>query len=82
MIMNKEKCIKKACQVLRRKVRFDGAKISLPNTPFMSDDTAAIREATRLYVESWIVPLIDCIESGDMTLIKRYYADEPGHMMG
>lgn len=79
--MTKEECIKKACQVLRRRVRFDGASIALPTTPFPGNDTPAIREATRLYVETWIVPLLDSIESGDMTRIKQYYEFERGHEM-
>jgi hypothetical protein len=65
--MTKEECVKKACQVLRRRVRFKRASLRLPTTPFPGDDTPAIIEATKLYVETWIVPLLDSIESGDMT---------------
>jgi len=79
--MTKEECIIKACQVIRKRVRFDGASIALPTTPFPGDDTKAIREATRLYVESWIVPLLDSIECGDMTRIWQYYEFEKGHEM-
>ncbi len=79
--MTKEECIIKACQVIRKRVRFDGASIRLPTTPFPGDDTKAIREATRLYVESWIVPLLDSIESGDVTRIREYYEYEKGHEM-
>lgn len=79
--MTQQECIIKACQIIRKRVRFDEAKITLPTTPFPGDDTPAIREATRLYVESWIVPLLDSIESGDMTLIRQYYAFENGHEM-
>lgn len=79
--MTKEECIIKACQVIRKRVRFDDAVIALPTTPFPGDDTKAIREATRLYVEAWIVPLLDSIESGDMTLLSQYCEFENGHEM-
>ena len=46
--MTKKQCIIKACQVIRKRVRFDGASIALPTTPFPGDDTKAIREATRI----------------------------------
>jgi hypothetical protein len=79
--MTKEECVKKACQVLRRRVRYDGASLRLPTTPFPGDNTKAIRAATRLYVETWIVPLLDAIESGDMTVIRQFYEFEKGHKM-
>lgn len=79
--MTKEECITKACQILRKRVRYDGADLRLPTTAFPASDTSAICAATRLYVESWIVPLLDCIESGDMTLINTYYEWESGHEM-
>lgn len=79
--MKYEDCIKKACQVLRKRVRFDGAGLRLPTTEFPNDDTPAIKEATRIYTESWIIPLIDCIESGDMSPIKKFYQIESGHEM-
>lgn len=79
--MNKQQAIEKACQVLRLRVRYDGASLPLPGTPFPGDDTHAIQEATRIYVETWIIPLLDAIESGDMTLIKRYYEHDRGHTM-
>lgn len=80
--MNKDDCRKKACQVLRRRARFENASIALPTTQFPGDDTQAIREATRLYVESWIVPLLDAIESEDYSVVKRFYEREPGHKLG
>jgi hypothetical protein len=33
-------------------------------------------------VETWIVPLLDAIESGDMTLVKDYYQTEEGDPIG
>lgn len=79
--MTNEEARIKACQVLRKRVRYDGAGLRLAETPFPGDDTARIAQATHLYVESWIVPLIDAIESGDFTVIKRYYDTERGHPM-
>jgi hypothetical protein len=79
--MTHEECVKKACQVLRRRVRYDGASLRLPTTPFPGDDTPAIREATKLFVETWVVTLLDCMESGDMTRIREYYEFERGHEM-
>ena len=37
--------------------------------------------AERRQVFSWIVPLLDSIESGDMTRIRQYYEFEKGHEM-
>jgi hypothetical protein len=79
--MTKEELTQKACQVLRRRVRFKTASLALPTTPFPGHDTPAIRAATRLYVETWIVPLLDCIESGDMGLVREYYQHEEGDEM-
>ena len=62
-------------------VRFKRASLRLPTTPFPGDDTPAIIEATKLYVETWVVPLLDSIESGDMTRIKEYYEFEQGDEM-
>lgn len=79
--MTDEEARIKTCQVLRKRVRYDGASLRLESTPFSGDDTARIAQATKLYCETWIVPLIDAIESGDFTVIKRYYEYEPGHPM-
>lgn len=51
---------RKACQVLRRLVRFKDAHLCLPGSN--KDATDAIREATRLYTETWIVPILDALE--------------------
>ena len=80
--MNKQEALEKACQIIRKRVRFKTASITLPGNPTFQNDTQAIREATRLYVESWIVPLLDAIESGDMSLVKEYYQTEEGDPIG
>lgn len=56
----------RACEVLRARVRYEGACLRLPGTRFEDTDTPRIQEATRLYVESWIMPIIDAIEAGDV----------------
>lgn len=63
--MKVPKVLQLACRRLRAAVRFKQASLRLPGTPFSGDDTEAIREATALYMEAWVVPLIDAIESGD-----------------
>ena len=61
-----------ACDTLRNRVRFEGAKMRLPGRQLMAaDDTALIREATQLYVETWIVPLINAMQSGDIARVKE-----------
>ena len=63
----------RACDVLRSRVRFETARLRLPGRETMSaDDTALIREATRLFTETWVVPLIDAMQSGTMNDIKDY----------
>ena len=63
--MKQTEIVKLACQILRQRVRFEGASIRLPTTQFPDEDTEAIQDATRLYVETWIVPILDAIETGD-----------------
>jgi hypothetical protein len=74
--------IQKACQVLRRRVRYDRAALRLESTRFPKDDTAEIREATRLYVETWIVPLLDMIEVGDTRGLRDSLRLDRGHPLG
>jgi hypothetical protein len=66
------KTFQRACDVLRSRVRFEPpASLRLPGRERLSqDDTALIREATRVYVEAWIVPLINSMQSGDASDIK------------
>lgn len=62
----------RACDVLRSRVRFETAALRLPGRELVKhNDTELIREATRVYVETWIVPLIDAIQSGDIARIKE-----------
>jgi hypothetical protein len=71
--MKQSQTIKKACQVLRSKVLFERAGFVLPggNLNTIDNDTAAIRQATRLYIDTWVLPILELIESGDMGALKR-----------
>jgi len=62
----------RACDVLRARVRFEPpCNLRLPGRETLrADDTALIREATRIYVETWVVPLIDAMQSGGADDIK------------
>ncbi len=58
--------VQRACRILRARVRYANAGLYLPgNETIGKHDTVAIQHATRLYTESWIVPLLDAIETGD-----------------
>jgi len=46
------------------RVRLKNASIRLPTTQFPDDDTDAIREAMKLYVETWIVPMLEAVRDG------------------
>ena len=61
-----------ACQRLKRLVRYESASLRLETTEFPAVDTPAIREATRLYTESWIVPILDAIERGDTRELRDH----------
>ncbi len=67
--MKTTKAIQKACQVLRHRVRYKSASLRLPGSN--NDDTLQIRAAVRLYVETWIVPILDAIEDGDMAKLRE-----------
>lgn len=62
---------RKAMDKAISRVRFESASIRLPGTPFGKDDTEAIREATRLYTETWIVPLLKAVRDGNRAAAER-----------
>lgn len=67
------KAVQRACKILRKRVRFERASFRLSGERMSSEaDTAVIREATRLYMETWVVPLIDAIERGDTAFMKSF----------
>ena len=59
--------VKRACETLLSKVRYEKASFTLYDHCISESktDTAAIKAATQLYVETWIVPLIEAIRDGD-----------------
>ena len=69
--MKVSRLLDQACQMLLCRVRFQNAALRLPGTKFPNDDTQIIREATRGYIETWIVPIIRAIQAGDMKLLDR-----------
>jgi hypothetical protein len=80
--MNQPKAVIAACQVLRARVRFARASFTRPGEQ-MSDKEYSdeIREATRLHVETWIVPLLDTIERGDLRQLAYVTSGEPRQEM-
>jgi len=59
------KWIQRAMNLAIRRIRFEQASLHLDKDRVFDDDTEQIREATRLYVESWIVPLLKKVRDGD-----------------
>ena len=72
--MKQTETMKRACQVLRSKINLRNASVRLASTEFPKDDTEEIREALKLYLDSWVHPIIDAIEAGDMRTL-RYLID-------
>lgn len=65
------KTVIRALQILRYRVKYSCASIRLPGSSFNDPpDTLAVQAATRLYVQSWILPLLDYIESGDTKMLN------------
>jgi len=62
--------VQRACQRLRQRVRFENASFDLPGMT-SEEATKAIREETRLYMESWVVPLLNAIERGELRLLQK-----------
>jgi hypothetical protein len=67
--MKTSKTLQVACDYLISKVRLENAVLCLSTTDFSKDDTPAIREATRIYVESWIVPVLEAIKTGNLNSV-------------
>lgn len=83
--MKTSQTLQHACRVLRKRVQFKGAQFALPSLlPFkMSnpEDTRAIQEATRLYVQAWVLPIIEAIELGDTPAMYRSTHLETGEKL-
>lgn len=63
---------KKACQLLKQRVCYETAHLSLPGNPpeQFQRDTAQIQAATESYVEKWILPLLNALERGDTDALR------------
>ena len=57
--MKQTKTLVYACRELKRKVRYETA-----------DFPDSLKERTKLYTETWIIPIIDAIEAGDTSRLK------------
>lgn len=83
---NVTKAVQRACDLLIRLVRFDTDRKDVDGSSLMAGlylpegykakgfpegDTLAIREATRIYVETWIVPILEAIRTGDTRLLQE-----------
>ena len=65
------KTVQRACRVLKERIRFREAHLRLPGSSMDDDDTLKIQLATEVYVDSWVIPLLDAIESGDTYQLNR-----------
>lgn len=70
------KITREALQVLRARVRYRTASLRLPGSPFPKDDTPAIQQATQLYVETWIVPILNMLERGETRRLQAFLSGE------
>jgi hypothetical protein len=59
------KWVQRAMDIAIKRVRFENAYVRLPETPFPQDDTEKIREATKVYIETWVVPLLKAVRDND-----------------
>lgn len=66
------KTVQRACQVLRHRVRFSNAYFAGPIP------ATKVRDVTKLYVETWIVPIINMIETGDTHGLARFIRGDTG----
>jgi hypothetical protein len=64
------KTVQSACRLLKQRVRYESARLRLPGSSFDDDDTLKIRLATKIYVNTWILPLLDAIESGNTVQLR------------
>ena len=69
--MKVPKTVEQACGLLIKRVRFETAELTLPDAP-LGNDTLRIQEATGLYVESWIVPILKLIRDGDLARLRGW----------
>lgn len=73
--MKQSKTVQAACNLLIDRVQFKTAKFRDPGVVWstMSQDqyTDQLREATRLYTDTWVVPLLRAIRDGDTYRLQQ-----------
>lgn len=70
MAQQNPKWVQRAMNMAIKRARFEGACLRLSGTPFPKTDTLEIREATREYVETWLVPLLEAVRDGELETAK------------
>lgn len=65
------KTVQAAIKLLKKRVRYEEATLRLPGSSFDDDDTLKIQLATEVYVDSWIIPLLEALEQGDTYALKQ-----------
>lgn len=70
------KWVKRAMNLAIRRARYENASIRLPGTPFGEDDTDVIQEATRLYVDTWLIPLLKGVRDGNRQMVISFCQGE------
>ena len=68
--MKPPKYVQRAMDLAISRVRFETASLRLPGTDFGDDDTEVIREATELYMETWVVRLLKAVRDGDRSMVE------------
>lgn len=76
------KIIQKACRVLRSRINLRTATLRLPSSPAFTNDTPAIRESMRLYLATWVHPILDAIETGDTKQLQYLLRQTEGELIG
>ncbi len=74
MMTKPSKTVQKACKYLKSKVRFETAGLILPGNDMnhSEKDTETIRQATKRYTETWVIPVIEAIEKGNTRLLQTF----------
>ena len=71
--MKQSKTVVRACDLIISRIRFETAVLSLSDSlKDRDEDTEKIRTATKLYVETWIVPLLELIRNGEISKLQTH----------
>lgn len=72
--MKTNRTVQDACDRLKSLVLFENAGFRLHKDDPLSQttgDTKLIKEATNLYTRTWILPILDAIQAGDMNRLRE-----------